>query len=148
MYVPNPILLGVTPPGGLTLEVTAERGGLAGYVLLGQLGPPATVEVSLNDGLHFVPLSYPHTLEAGEQVRLTRTDPDGLLTTLRALAPVEEDAVPPPPPAPYAVATDPDGYQTLTNASATTDAQGYQTIPDAAATPDADGYESVEREGV
>lgn len=39
MLIPNPILFGPTPPGGAVLAVTSERGGLAGYVVLGQAGP-------------------------------------------------------------------------------------------------------------
>ncbi|WP_339096180.1 hypothetical protein WDJ50_02505 [Deinococcus sp. VB142] len=50
-----------------------------------------------------------------------------------------------PTPTTYAVTTDPDGYQTITNADAVTDADGYQTIQDATATTDADGYQTVER---
>lgn len=254
MYTPNPILLAETPAGGHVLPVTADQGGLNGYILLGQLGPPATVEVSA-DGVAWQAPTYPHTLAAGETLRLTRTDTSAVLTTLRALAPVDEGAAPgpetpdlqngvpvavpdlarnaqqvyglrlpagvaqltvalsggtgdvdltvaragntgapdgesyevgneervtiaspaagawvvtlaayepssgvtltaawgadasPPAPEPLAVSTDPQGYQTLTNADATTDADGYQTLPDGTATADADGYESVERSG-
>jgi hypothetical protein len=45
----------------------------------------------------------------------------------------------------FTVITDAEGYQTITDATATTDAEGYQTIQGATATADADGYETVER---
>ena len=97
MLIPNPILLaGATPALGLTLEVTAALGGLAGYVLLGQLGPTCTVEVSEDDGETWAAPSYPHTLLPG-LLRLTRTDESGGVTTLRALAPVEEEVPAPTP---------------------------------------------------
>ena len=48
-------------------------------------------------------------------------------------------------PQPFAVTTDADGFETITNADAITDADGYQTITNGTATPDADGYETVER---
>ncbi|EYB67012.1 hypothetical protein DEIPH_ctg052orf0002 [Deinococcus phoenicis] len=95
MLIPNPLLLDVTPAGGLTLPVTEGRGGLVGYLLLGQHGPPATVEVSTDGGASWQAVTYPHTLAAGETLRWTRTDDSPALTTLRALAPVEE--APPEP---------------------------------------------------
>ncbi|WP_027459258.1 hypothetical protein [Deinococcus murrayi] len=153
MHIPNPILLaGATPASGLILEVTAGRGGLAGYILLGQHGPPAAVEVSGDGGTTWEAPSYPHALAPG-LLRLTRTDESASVTTLRALAPVDEAPPPEPGPGvpgldPYTVITDAQGYQTITNADATTDADGYQTISDGAATADAQGYESVEREGL
>ena len=146
MLIPNPILFGPTPAGGAVLPVTADRGGLAGYVLLGQLGPPATVEVSAGGG--WTPLTYPHTLTASEQLRLTRTDLSSLMTTLLMLAPVDDGplpSVPPPAPAPFSVQADPDGYQLITNAEVTTDPEGYQTIQSAVAAADAAGYQTVER---
>lgn len=147
MYIPNPILLDKTPADGLTLPISPERGGLAGYILLGQLGPPADVEVSGNGGATWQAVTYPRTLTAGEMLRLTRADGD-TLTVLRALAPVDEAGPPEPetPAAePYAVITDDEGYQSITNAAATTDAEGYQIIPDGAATADGEGFETVER---
>lgn len=99
MHIPNPILLaGATPASGLILEVTAGRGGLAGYILLGQHGPPAAVEVSGDGGTTWEAPTYPHTLAPG-LLRLTRTDEGASVTTLRALAPVDE-APPPEPEAP------------------------------------------------
>ncbi|WP_272977102.1 hypothetical protein [Deinococcus geothermalis] len=145
--VTNPILLDVTPAGGLILEVTGERGGLGGYLLLGQDGPSASVEVSAG-GATWQAVTYPVTLAAGQQLRLTRTDTSAALTTIRALAPLvaaPSDPEEPPAPEPFTVTTDSAGYQTITNADATTDAEGYQTISDATATADPDGYESVER---
>lgn len=95
MLIPNPILFGPTPPGGAVLAVTSERGGLAGYVVLGQAGPTATVE--LNTGETWAPIRYPHTLGAGEQLRLTRSSTLPTLTTLHMLAPVDEGPPPAPP---------------------------------------------------
>ncbi|MDO4244554.1 MAG: hypothetical protein Q4C89_00835 [Deinococcus sp.] len=46
---------------------------------------------------------------------------------------------------PLAVQSDPDGYQTITNADAQADVDGYQIIQGATATTDADGYQTVER---
>ena len=146
MLIPNPILFGPTPAGGAVLPVTADRGGLAGYVLLGQLGPPATVEVSAGGG--WTPLTYPHTLTTSEQLRLTRTDLSALMTTLLMLAPVDDGPLPavtPSGPTPFGVQADPDGYQLITNAEVVTDPEGYQTITNAAATAAANGYETVER---
>lgn len=144
--IPSPILVGRTPAAGLILAVTAERGGLSGYVLLGQVGPPVSAELSSDGGLTWAALTFPHTLTPGEQLRLTRSDTSALLTTLHALAPVDEGA-PPDGGAdePYMTSTDPEGYETVTNAEATTDADGYQTITGATATADADGYETVQR---
>ncbi|WP_019585212.1 PPC domain-containing protein [Deinococcus apachensis] len=96
MYTPNPILVVATGPDGLTVEVTAERGDLAGYVLLGQQGPSCTVEVSVDGGSTWQVVTYPHTLASG-LLRLTRPDPGGAVTTLRALAPLDEGAAPEPP---------------------------------------------------
>lgn len=148
MLIPNPILLDVTPAGGLILPVVAGRGGLGGYVLLGLSGPDVTAELSGDGGETWSALTYPHTLSAGEELRLIRSDTSARLSTLRALAPVDEDA---PPEGggetaePFTVESDAQGYQTITNATATADASGYQTIQDATATADADGYETVER---
>lgn len=94
MLIPNPILLDMTPAGGLTLPVTAERGGLAGYILLGQLGPPAMAQVSADGGASWQAVTYPHALAAGETLRLSRTATSAALTILRALAPVDDE---PPP---------------------------------------------------
>lgn len=142
MYFPNPILL--AGAGTVVLPVTADRGTLAGAVLLGQQGPPVAVEVSLAGG-PWRAVSYPHTLAAGEQLRLTRTDATFTASTIRLLSPVDEGAPPGTGSGNLAVTTDPDGYQTITNADAVTDADGYQTIQDATATTDADGYQTVER---
>lgn len=84
--IPNPILIDTTPAGGLTLTVTAGRGGLSGYQLLGLDGPSATIELS-SDGATWAAVTYPHTLVAGEWLRLTRTDTSAALSVLRALAP-------------------------------------------------------------
>lgn len=135
-YIPNPIVFGPTPAGGVTLEVTADRGGLAGYILLSVSGPPAVLT------LNGQPLTYPVTLHAGDSLTLVRSA-GAVLTAIQALAPLDEAA--PPTPAGLVVTTDAEGYQTITNADATSDADGYQTIPDTTATSDADGYETVER---
>lgn len=96
-YTPNPILLaGATPAGGLTLEVTAGRGDLAGCILLGQHGPPCAVEVSTDAGATWQPVAYPHTLAPG-RLRLTREDTSPAVSTLRALAALDEGAAPEPP---------------------------------------------------
>lgn len=146
MYVPNPILL--AGAGVVVLPITAERGGLAGSILLGPLGPPVTVEVSA-DGTSWRTVTYPHTLAPGEQVRLSRTDPSTTASTIRMLSVPDEEA-PPVPEAPPVTGTltvemDTDGYQAITNAEAVTDEGGYQTIQDATPVPDNDGYETVER---
>lgn len=146
MYTPTPILLGATTEAGLTLVVTADEGGLGGYVLTGQSGPAVSIDVSNNGGASWLPVTLPYTVAAAVTLRLTRLDPSVELTTIRALAPVIEDAIPGGEGAePYSVTTDPDGYQTVENATATADAEGYETLPDATATADPDGYESVER---
>lgn len=141
MYFPNPILL--AGAGTVVLPVTGGRGGLAGAVLLGQHGPPALAEIS--QGAGWQPVSYPHTLAAGEQLRLTRTDTTFTASTIRLLSPVDEGAPPGIGGSDLAVTTDLDGYQTISNADAVTDADGYQTIADATTTTDADGYQTVER---
>ncbi|KQR37719.1 hypothetical protein [Deinococcus sp. Leaf326] len=91
--IPNPILLDVTPTGGFVLPVLAGRGGLSGYQLLG-LDGPGTAELSADSGVTWAELVYPYTLAPGEQLRLTRTDSGPVLTTLRALAPVEAPPTP------------------------------------------------------
>lgn len=147
MLIPNPILFGPTPAGGAVLPVTGDRGGLTGYIVLGIHGPSATVELH-TDGA-WGPLAYPHTLAPGEQLRLTRTDPSAVLTTLRLLAPVDDGLPPagnPDPGSSFSVVTDIDGYQTIENAEVEIDPEGYQTISNGVvATADADGYETVER---
>ncbi len=138
--IPSPLILGgATPPGGLSLEVTAARGGLAGYQLLAVAsGPPCAVEVRTGSGA-WSAVTFPHTLTAGETLRLTRTDSSAVATIITALAPPDAGGEP------LAVTADPDGYETITNAEATTDPDGYESVPDATATPDSDGYETVER---
>ena len=137
MYTSNPILLGVTPAGGLILEVTGGRGGLAGYILLGQHGPPCTVEVSTDNGATWRAITYPVTLAAGQQLRLTRTDTSAVLTTIRALAPLVAA------PAAFALARDTEGFLT-TDAPLQRDADGFLTAPDTSFSRDADGFLTVE----
>lgn len=139
MYTPNPILLDTTPAGGLTLPVSKERGGLAGYILLGVHGPPASVEVSGDGGATWQALAYPHTLTDGELLRLTRTDTSAALTTLRALAPLDEAAAP----AAFTLARDAEGFLT-TDAPLQRDADGFLTAPDTSFSRDADGFLTVE----
>lgn len=144
MYSPNPILLSATPDEGHVLPVTEGRGGLAGYVLLGQFGPATTVETQSGDAAPWLPITYPHTLLAGQGLRLTRSDTSPLLTTIRALAPADAGDETPPF-EPFTVTLDAGGYETIINADATADPDGYETVTDATATTDPDGYESVER---
>ena len=42
MRVPSPFLLNATPAGGVTILITSDPGGLNGYELTGQAGPPLT----------------------------------------------------------------------------------------------------------
>lgn len=88
------------------------------------------------------PVVFPFTLQAGDSLTLLRaqssTEPEYLMITRlygQHLASTD----------PFVVTADPDGYQTITNATAITDTDGYQTIQDATGTPDADGYETVAR---
>ncbi|GGO22274.1 hypothetical protein [Deinococcus humi] len=146
MYTPTPILLGATTEDGLTLSVTADEGGLSGYVLTGQSGPAVSIEKSPNAGAAWTAVVFPYTVPAGSLLRLTRLDPSVELTTIRALAPVIDSPAPGGGSATlYAVTADAEGFQTISNTNATTDAEGFQTLPDATATPDPDGFESVER---
>lgn len=145
MYTPTPILLGATTEDGLILSVTADEGGLSGYVLTGQSGPAVSLEKSPN-GLAWTAVEFPFTVPADSMLRLTRLDPSVELTTIRALAPVLEISAPGDGgTTPYSVTTDAGGYQSIENADATTDMLGYQFLPDATATTDPDGYVSVER---
>lgn len=82
----NPILLDQTPAGGLLLNVTDAPGGLVGLTLLSQDGPPADIEVSY-DGVSWSPVTLPYTVEVGSYLRLTRTDPVAMLTTINATFP-------------------------------------------------------------
>lgn len=146
MLIPNPILIGPTPAGGVVLPVTADRGGLAGYVLLGQHGPAMTVELSTGTPAWTAP-TYPHTLSVGELLRLTRTDGSPTLTTLRMLAPVDDDLTPSPEgptPGTWTTTTDAEGFEAI-EADAITDTEGFQTIQNATATTDAEGYQTPER---
>lgn len=143
MEYPSPLLLGATGPDGLIVGVTGGLGDLAGYRLLAVHGPACTVEVSADDGLSWQPANFPHTLAAGELLRLTRLEVSPTLTTIRAVAPVSDAET--PTAEPFITEVDAQGYITITNAEATTDSDGYQTIADATATTDPDGYESVER---
>lgn len=77
----NPFLLDQTPAGGLIIPITADPGGLAGLTILGLGGPPAEVDLS-PDAVNWVPASAPTTLEAGQYLRLTRTDSSPVVTTL------------------------------------------------------------------
>lgn len=101
MLIPNPILFGKTPPGGAVLPVTGDRGGLAGYIMLGLSGPEAAVEIGrgLSD---WQPVTYPHVLSSGEQLRLTRSDSSATMTTLHMLAPIDDG---PPPEIPLGTVT-------------------------------------------
>lgn len=94
MYTPNPIIFLDTPAEGMVLAVGAGRGGLAGYILLGQEGTAATVEVSADGGGSWAAPAFPHTLADGEQLRLTRTGGEVLASTLLALVPLDEGATP------------------------------------------------------
>lgn len=132
MRVPSPFLLNATPAGGVTILITSDPGGLNGYELTGQAGPPLTVKV--NDQI----VNYPVTLLTGDALGLERSDSSDLLSIIFAFAPVGETVA-------FEVTSDADGYQSIENSDADTDIDGYQTIPDATATIDADGYETVER---
>ncbi|MFC6663918.1 hypothetical protein ACFP9V_19100 [Deinococcus radiopugnans] len=94
MYTPNPIIFLDTPAEGMVLAVGAGRGGLAGYILLGQEGAAATVEVSADGGGSWAAPAFPHTLADGEQLRLTRTSGLTAASTLLALVPVDEGEAP------------------------------------------------------
>ena len=142
MYSSSPILLSATPPSGYMIPVAEGQGELAGYVLLGQSGPLATVDIQATPAGTWIAVTYPHTLASGETLRVIRTDPSPLLTTLRALAPVSEGEIQAPS---FVVTTDMDGYESIAGAETTTDLGGYQTILNATITADPDGYESVER---
>ncbi|WP_034383030.1 hypothetical protein [Deinococcus sp. YIM 77859] len=149
MLIPNPLLVAYATGGRLVLPVTAARGGLNGYILTGQTGPPCTVEVSA-DGATWQAVTYPHTLQPGEQLGLTRTDPSATATTITALAPVDEAPEPEPEPelpigGAFTVGTDAEGFQTIEGAAISTDAEGFQTIENGTATADAEGFETVER---
>ena len=82
----NPILLDKTPANGLILPITADLGGLAGLTIQGQGGPPAQVELSFDMEIWF-PAGAPYTVEAGQYLRLTRTDDSPILTTIYATFP-------------------------------------------------------------
>lgn len=66
-------------------------------------------------------------------------------TRTRALGGTGTGTITPPAPDLYVTAFDADGYQTITNATATVDASGYEVLPDGTATRDGDGYETAER---
>ena len=83
----SPLLLDVTLATGQTVAVSNLPGGLAGLTLLGLTGPAATVEISTDAGTTWAAVTYPHTLAAGQTLRLTRTDTSAELTTLRATLP-------------------------------------------------------------
>lgn len=125
----NPILIDVTPPEGYTLAVTADTGGLAGLTITGQSGPAVTLTLSVDGGVSWQPLSYPHTLAAGEILRLKRTDASFALSTINASF-VDT-------PAGFTVGRDGDGY--LTSSAVTRAADGYLTTA-APLARDADGY--------
>jgi len=145
MLIPNPLLVAYATGGRLILPVTAARGGLNGYILTGQTGPPCMVEVSA-DGATWQAVTYPHMLQPGEQLGLTRTDPSATVTTLTALAPLDEAPAPEAPVgAAFTVTTDPEGFQAIEGATVSTDAEGFQTIENGTATADAEGFQTVER---
>lgn len=127
MYVASPLLLGPTPPGGVEVTVAAGHGGLAGYVLLGQDGPPAVLTIGGN------PPTLPHTLAVGDVLRLVRDDDNPVLTTVRMLAPTDV-----PSDGPAAQGRDSDGY-VLTSGWTGNDSDGFLTT-DQTLSRDPDGY--------
>lgn len=88
--VSNPIVIALD--GVYVLTVTSSEGGFAGLQLLSPAGPPLSPELSTDGGATWAALVYPHTLAAGEQVRLTRTDTSTALSVIHALAPVSGTA--------------------------------------------------------
>ena len=132
-YAPNPIMFGPTPAGGVTVEVTAARGGLHGWTLLSQSGPPAAVT------LNGVPLEYPVTLTTGDVLRLQR-GAGAALTTLHALAPLDEGGPPSPEtPTSLAVTTGGDGTLSSNDPRITTGEDGSLSAPDELITVNDDG---------
>ena len=88
MYTPSPIIFGPTPAGGVTLSVTEKRGGLNGVILLDVSGPIADIR------LNGLAPSYPATLQAGDVLFLQRSGGGAGLTTITALAPIDDGPAP------------------------------------------------------
>lgn len=126
MYTPNPIIFGPLPTGGVTLTLGGERGGLAGYILTGQSGSPATVT------LNGAPVTYPVTLQAGDTLHLTR-GAGNALSQIHALAPLDETET-------LNVTTDADGYLSSDDPRIVTNPDGYLGAPDELVTVGSDGY--------
>lgn len=131
----NPILVGITPTDGHVLEIKAGEGGLEGVQLLGVDGPLVAVEISTDSGASWLAAQYPHTLAAGEWLRLTRTDQDSHLSVLRAYVPVKQGAG--GSSGGLLLGRDADGY--LTADGLGRDSDGYLTTNQPLGT-DADGY--------
>ena len=102
MYISSPLILpSATPAGGILIDITAERGGLAGLILLSTQGPSVTLEVSDPSSGEFAPVTaLPRRLEAGQTLRLTRTDTSALSSTINAILLPDEGAEPEFPAAP------------------------------------------------
>ena len=132
-YTPQPIMFGPTPAGGVTIEVTADRGGLHGWTLLSQSGTPAAVT------LNGVPLEYPVTLATGYVLRLQR-GAGAALTTLHALAPLDEGGPPDPEtPTNLAITIGEDGTLSSNDPRITTNPDGSLSAPDELITVNDDG---------
>lgn len=143
MLVPSPIVLS---SGTWLLEVSGERGGLSGYYLLGQSGPPVIVEQGQGDG--WAPLPLPARLSTGMRLRLRREGSGPALSTIHALAPLDE--LPPPTlgGAAFTLARSPDGrFETIEGAEALPAADPrFEVVQGAKATPAADPrFETLER---
>lgn len=130
------------PGVGVPLHTTVENGA----VLVAGNGPAVTAWKQLRAlGLHLAMLA---------DIDLSTPPTDGQALVWNAAAGkwrpgnvTASDSTPTTPPSvePFAVTTDAEGFQTITNASVTTDDLGFQTIQNAAATADGDGFETVQR---
>lgn len=96
MFISSPLILPAATVGdGILIEVTAERGGLAGLILLSTQGPAVTLDVRGPSSSEFTPVTaLPRRLEAGETLRLTRTDTSALSSTINAILLPDEGAEP------------------------------------------------------
>lgn len=129
-YTPTPILFGQTPPDGVLLDVTADRGGLAGYVLMNVTGPPATVRIN------GAAVTYPVTLSPGDVLHLQRGPGQGV-TSIQALAPIDNGEA--PQPTNLIVNQAPDGTLSSTDSRITTNPDGSLSAPDTLVTVNPDG---------
>ena len=132
-YVPQPIIFGPTPAGGVTIEVTAGRGGLHGWTLLSRSGTPATIT------LNGAPLVSPVILATGDILHLQR-GAGTALTTLHALAPIDEGGPPgPETPISLAITTGEDGTLSSDDPRITINPDGSLSAPDELITVNDDG---------